>query len=72
MKKINVTLKVDKILYDKFRLYCKDKGLIVSRFFEKSMERVLVKYPYDKTTKSKIIRNKHEKIVRFEHEKLTK
>lgn len=30
----NVTLKVDSKVYDEYRGYCKDKGLIVSKQFE--------------------------------------
>jgi hypothetical protein len=35
----NITLKVNTNLYEKYRLYCKKKGLIVSRQFEIMMER---------------------------------
>jgi len=42
MRKI-VTLSLDKELYDKFRKYCKKKGLIVSRQFDLFMERELMK-----------------------------
>ena len=34
----NITLKVNSDLYDKYRDYCKKKGLIVSRQFEIKME----------------------------------
>ena len=34
----NITLKVNSELYDKYREYCKKKGLIVSRQFEICME----------------------------------
>ena len=34
----NVTLNVDKELYDKYREFCKKKGWIVSRQFEIMME----------------------------------
>ncbi len=34
----NITLKVDSETYDKYREYCKKKGLIVSRQFEIMME----------------------------------
>ncbi|MBN1389490.1 MAG: hypothetical protein JXA22_02495 [Candidatus Thermoplasmatota archaeon] len=37
----NVTLNVDKYIYDKYREYCKKKGLIVSRQFEIMMEEQL-------------------------------
>lgn len=30
----NVTLKIDSKIYDDYREYCKDKGLIVSKQFE--------------------------------------
>jgi len=30
----NVTLKIDSKVYDEYRKYCKDKGLIVSKQFE--------------------------------------
>ena len=38
MKSKNVTLKVNSILYDKFRVMCKKEGRIVSRLFEIMME----------------------------------
>lgn len=34
----NITLKVNSELYDKYREFCKQKGLIVSRQFEITME----------------------------------
>jgi hypothetical protein len=34
----NITLKVNTNLYEKYRLYCKKKGIIVSRQFEIMME----------------------------------
>ena len=34
----NITLKVNSQTYDKYREYCKHKGLIVSRQFEIMME----------------------------------
>ena len=34
----NITLKVNEELYSLYRLYCKKKGLIVSRQFEIFME----------------------------------
>ena len=37
----NITLKVSSELYDKYRAYCKKKGLIVSRQFEIMMEEQL-------------------------------
>ena len=40
----NITLKVDTSLYDKYRKLCKIEGLIVSRQFEKLMEKELMKY----------------------------
>ena len=40
----NITLKVDISLYDKYRKLCKTEGLIVSRQFEKLMEKELIKY----------------------------
>ena len=39
----NITLKVNSDLYDKYREYCKKKGLIVSRQFEITMEEQLKK-----------------------------
>ena len=39
----NVTLRVDASLYEKFRKYCKRKGLIISRQFEIFMENELKK-----------------------------
>ena len=38
METKNITLKVNSELYDKYREYCKKKGLIVSRQFEIIME----------------------------------
>jgi len=35
----NITLKVNSELYEKYREYCKKKGLIVSRQFEIMMEK---------------------------------
>ena len=37
----NITLKVKSELYDEYRKYCKEKGLIVSRQFEIMMEKML-------------------------------
>ena len=37
----NITLKVNSDLYDKYREYCKKKGLIVSRQFEIMIENQL-------------------------------
>ncbi|MFW5852447.1 MAG: hypothetical protein ACOCUR_00280 [Nanoarchaeota archaeon] len=37
-KKKNVTLTVDEELYDNYREFCKEKGLLVSRQFEILME----------------------------------
>ena len=37
----SVTLKVDSNLYDDYRAYCKQEGIIVSRQFEKLMEKEL-------------------------------
>lgn len=34
----NITLKVNSELYDRYRVLCKNKGLIVSRQFEIMME----------------------------------
>ena len=39
----NVTLKVNSRLYDKYRAFCKKKGLIVSRQFEIAMGEQLKK-----------------------------
>ena len=39
----NITLKVIANLYEKFRKYCKEKGLIISRQFEIFMESQLKK-----------------------------
>jgi len=44
MGRKNITLKVDDELYDKFREYCKKKGLIISRQFEIFMEKELNKH----------------------------
>jgi hypothetical protein len=38
MESKNITLKVNSELYDKYREYCKKKGLIASRQFEILME----------------------------------
>jgi len=35
----NITLKVDSELYDKYREHCKKEGWVVSRQFEKLMEK---------------------------------
>ena len=43
METKNITLKVKSKLYDKYRGYCKEKGLIVSRQFEILMEEQLEK-----------------------------
>lgn len=37
----NITLKVNSELYDKYREFCKKKGLIVSRQFEIMIEKQL-------------------------------
>jgi len=37
----NITLKVNTELYEKFRKYCKERGLIISRQFEIFMENKL-------------------------------
>ena len=39
--KKNVTLLVDGLLYKKYREYCTKEGLLVSRQFEKLMEKEL-------------------------------
>jgi len=39
----NITLKVDKKLYDAYKKYCKQKGLIISRQFEIFIEKELKK-----------------------------
>ncbi len=38
MSSRNVTLSVDEVLYDKYREFCKKKGLLISRQFEIMME----------------------------------
>ncbi len=43
MERKNITLKVDATLYDKFKMYCKEKGLIISRQFEIFIENELKK-----------------------------
>ena len=43
MESKNITLKVNSEIYDKYREYCKKKGLIVSRQFEIMMEEQLKK-----------------------------
>jgi len=43
METKNITLKVKSELYDKYRELCKQKGLIVSRQFEITMEEQLKK-----------------------------
>lgn len=42
MIKVNITLKVDSRLYKRYRIYTKREGLIVSRQFEKLMEKELM------------------------------
>ena len=37
----NVTLKIDSKVYDGYREYCKDKGLIVSKQFENFIKQEL-------------------------------
>ncbi len=37
----SITLKVDTEIYDKYKEFCKEKGLIVSRQFEIMMEEQL-------------------------------
>jgi len=39
----NITLKVDEKLYEDYRNYCKQKGLIISRQFEIFIEEELKK-----------------------------
>lgn len=39
----NITLKVDKKLYDAYRKHCKERGLIISRQFELFVEQELKK-----------------------------
>jgi hypothetical protein len=39
----NITLKVSVELYDKYREFCKQKGLVISRQFEILMEKQLKK-----------------------------
>jgi len=41
--KRNVTLLVDGDIYDEYRLQCKNEGILVSRQFEKLMEKELRK-----------------------------
>lgn len=41
MKSKNITLRVKSELYDRYREYCKNKGLLVSRQFELMMEEQL-------------------------------
>lgn len=38
MSSKSVTLKVDSDIYDKYRDFCKKKGIVVSRQFERMME----------------------------------
>jgi hypothetical protein len=44
METKNITLKVNVKLYDDYRKFCKEEGMIVSRQFEKLMEKELKKY----------------------------
>jgi len=37
----NITLRVNSDTYDKYKAYCKDKGLMISRQFEIMMEKQL-------------------------------
>ena len=43
----NITLKVDEKLYDAYKKYCKEKGLIISRQFEIFVEKELKKRDKD-------------------------
>ena len=43
METKNITLKVKSELYDEYREFCKQRGLIVSRQFEITMEEQLKK-----------------------------
>ena len=47
METKNITLKVNSELYDKYREFCKKKGLIVSRQFEIMIEEQLKKVERD-------------------------
>ena len=44
MGRKNITLKVDVDLYTKYKEYCKNKGLIISRQFEIFAEKELKRY----------------------------
>jgi len=39
----NITLKVDAEVYDKYRKFCKEKGLIISKQFENFIKEELKK-----------------------------
>ena len=41
MSSKNVTLKIDSKVYDDYRKYCKEKGLIVSKQFENFIKQEL-------------------------------
>ena len=43
MKSKNITLRVSSEIYDTYRKYCKEKGLLVSRQFEIMMEEQMKK-----------------------------
>jgi len=43
METKNITLRVNSVIYDKYREYCKKKGWIVSKQFEIFMEEQLKK-----------------------------
>ena len=43
----NITLKVDEKLYEAYKKYCKEKGLIISRQFEIFVENELNKKDED-------------------------
>ena len=39
MESKNITLRVNSKIYEKYRNYCKNKGLVISRQFEIMMEK---------------------------------
>ena len=43
MSSKNVTLKIDSKIYDEYRKFCKEEGIIVSKQVEKFIQKELVK-----------------------------
>ena len=58
MQSKNITLKVNSELYDKYREFCKHEGLIVSRQFEKCMEKQLKERKNEKLLQNNVRQEK--------------